>query len=168
MNKNIKTFLLTIIALSVLTVAMIEISGISSTAFINKFGQISADEKEAKDDLQERKDRAEQVKNMPKTQIEFAEPMHDFGTIKEGVQAKHAYTFKNTGDAPLLISDVMASCGCTVPQFSKQPVMPNEIGTIDIVFDSKGRVGPSEKHLIVISNAEAPKVSIGFKVNVEK
>jgi len=167
MNKNLKTFLLTLIALSCITIAMIEISGISTTAFVNKFGA-NTEEKKINDDLQERKERAEQVKTMPKTKIEFVSQMYDFGTIQEGEVMKHVYSFKNTGDVPLLISDVLPSCGCTVAEFTKQPVMPNETGTIGIQFDSKGRPGVTEKHIIVVSNADAEKVSIGFKGIVEK
>lgn len=167
MNKNIKTFLLTLIALACLTIAMIEISGISTTAFVNKFGA-NKEEQKINDDLQERKERAEQVKNMAKTKIEFETPMYDFGTIQEGAVMKHAYTFKNVGDAPLLISEVLPSCGCTVAEFTKRPIMPNETGTIDIQFDSKGRPGVTEKHIIILSNADAEKVSIGFKGTVEK
>ncbi|MGE8378999.1 MAG: DUF1573 domain-containing protein, partial [Sphingobacterium sp.] len=62
--------------------------------------------------------------------IEFAESAFDFGQVKEGAEVKHTFVLKNTGDAPVILSKVNASCGCTQPEFSKSPILPG--GTSDI------------------------------------
>ncbi len=77
---------------------------------------------------------------------------YDFGNVKEGTIVEQIYTFKNTGDAPLIISQVSASCGCTTPEYSKHPVLPGELGEIKVVFDSNGQVGKQHKIISVLNN----------------
>jgi hypothetical protein len=172
MNKSIKTFLLTLCTLSLVTIAAIEISGISTKAFFNKKDEFKSDSSYdpiAEDKIfQERKQRDSLRKSMEETSIQFDEIKHDFGTIKEGTVAKHTYTFTNTGKAPLLISEVISPCGCTTPSFTKQPVLPGQKGSIDIAFDSKNRPGLANKTLTVIANTSPNKTAITFSTNVEK
>ena len=68
--------------------------------------------------------------------ITFDKPEHDFGKIKEGTLATHEFTFTNTGKAPLVLSNVQPSCGCTTPEWSKEPIMPGGKGTVKAVFNS--------------------------------
>ncbi len=96
----------------------------------------------------------------PTTKIQFAEDTYDFGKINEGTKAKHTYTFTNVGTEPLIIQDAKASCGCTVPTFSKDPVEPGATGKIDVVFDSKGRPGKTSKYVTVTANTEPVKTKI--------
>ncbi len=86
-------------------------------------------------------------------EIEFAENSYDFGKIEEGTVAQHEFVFTNTGDQPLIISAVKASCGCTTPYWTKEPVMPGKQGKIKAAYNSKNRPGNFSKSITVTSNA---------------
>ncbi|MDR0743883.1 MAG: DUF1573 domain-containing protein [Tannerella sp.] len=92
----------------------------------------------------------------PKTPVfSPAETSHDFGTIGENDgYAEHIFNFKNTGDAPLTISRVQASCGCTRPEWTQKPVEPGQEGVIIITFNPKGRIGNFNKSATVYTNEE--------------
>jgi len=79
---------------------------------------------------------------------------HDFGTIEEGVQATVTFTFKNTGNAPLVLNSVKASCGCTTPKWTKEPIAPGAEGVITAIYNSKGRPGNFTKTITVKHNGE--------------
>jgi hypothetical protein len=83
------------------------------------------------------------------------ETAHDFGTIGENDgYAEHIFNFKNTGKAPLIISRVQASCGCTRPEWTQKPVEPGQEGVIIITFNPKGRIGNFNKSATVYTNEE--------------
>ncbi|HHB78079.1 MAG TPA: DUF1573 domain-containing protein [Saprospiraceae bacterium] len=96
----------------------------------------------------------------PTTKIQFKQTQYNFGTINEGEKAKHSYQFTNVGTEPLIIQDAKASCGCTVPTYSKDPVAPGETGQIDVVFDSKGRPGKTSKYVTITANTEPVKTKV--------
>lgn len=75
----------------------------------------------------------------PTTTVQFEELVHEFGEVVEGTLVKHVYKFKNTGNEPLVISDAKGSCGCTVPDWPREPVPPGGSGVINVQFDSKGK-----------------------------
>ena len=164
MNSQVKTILLTVMTLSIFTIAIVELTGISSRALFNKYG-IGA-QPASSTDKAERSEREKLVKSMPETAIYFYEEKFDFGKIKEGEVARHAFKFKNLGENPLMISDAKASCGCTVPSFSKEPVLPGMEGEIIVEFNSKGRVGKNHKSVMIFSNADREKVAISFDAEV--
>lgn len=82
----------------------------------------------------------------------FNEESHDFGTIQEGTVAKHDFEFTNTGDAPLIISNASGSCGCTVPQWPREPIAPGETGIIHVEFNSNSRPGNQSKTVTLNAN----------------
>lgn len=164
MNAQVKTILLTILTLSLFTIAIIELSGVSTRALFNKYG--IGDPPPHASDLEERNAREAAVKRMPKTRIYFNEQKFDFGKVKEGEKVRHAFKFKNVGEEPLMISDAIASCGCTVPSFSKEPVLPGQEGEIMVEFNSKGRVGKNHKSVLIVSNADPERVSVTFNAEV--
>ncbi|MFN3841014.1 MAG: DUF1573 domain-containing protein [Cyclobacteriaceae bacterium] len=90
---------------------------------------------------------------------------HDFGDIQQGDVVEHVFKFTNTGNEPLIITNVQASCGCTTPQWTKEPIMPGGKGEIKVGFNSAGRMGMQSKSLPVISNA-INDVVINFSTNV--
>lgn len=90
--------------------------------------------------------------------IKFDKIEHDFGKIKEGTLATYSFTFHNTGKVPLVLSNVQASCGCTTPEWSKEPIPPGGTGTIKAAFNSYGRPGQFHKFVTVKSNAGADVV----------
>lgn len=164
MSTQLKTILLTVLTLSVFTIALVELSGVSNTALFNKYGiGEGGHEHEPETEIQKRE---KKMKAMPKTVISFDDTKHSFGTIKEGEKVKHSYHFKNTGNAPLLISNAVASCGCTVPSYPKQPIQPGEEGDIVVEFNSKNRPGHQKKNVLIYSNAQQESLSIGFDVDV--
>lgn len=100
--------------------------------------------------------------------VEFEEPVFDFGKVKEGVVVEHVFKFKNAGTAPVILSQVSASCGCTTPDFTKEPVLPGKIGEIKVSFNSLGQVGTQQKIVTVSSNAENRVTTVQIKGVVEK
>ncbi len=86
--------------------------------------------------------------------ITFANVTHDFGTIDEGEKVACVFKFSNTGDADLVLTSVLTSCGCTVSKFSKKPIPPGGSGTIEITYDSTDRNGMQTKTITVQSNAK--------------
>lgn len=94
--------------------------------------------------------------------IEFKEDTIDYGTIEKGADGVRTFEFTNTGDAPLIISDVKSTCGCTVPSKPKEPIMPGKTGEIKVKYDTN-RVNPIRKTITVMSNAETPTVALKIK-----
>ncbi|QHT69905.1 DUF1573 domain-containing protein [Rhodocytophaga rosea] len=86
--------------------------------------------------------------------LTFSKTSHDFGQVKEGVQATQEFEFTNTGKSPLIISNVSASCGCTTPFWTKDPVLPGKKGKVTASYNSNGRPGMFNKSITVVSNAE--------------
>lgn len=86
-------------------------------------------------------------------EIKFVKTVHDFGKIYQGEVVGTNFSFTNTGSSNLLILDASASCGCTVPKWSKEPVPPGGQGTVEIMFDSSGREGMQNKSITIQTNA---------------
>jgi hypothetical protein len=100
--------------------------------------------------------------------IQFSDTKHDFGKVKEvNGPVSHVFTFRNTGNAPLVIQKVETSCGCTSPEYTKEPVQPGKSGIVKATFDPSGRPNYFDKNLTVISNAENNRVVLSIKGNVE-
>lgn len=94
--------------------------------------------------------------------IEFKTDVIDYGTIEKGADGIRVFEFTNTGDAPLIISSVKSTCGCTVPKKPEGPIAPGETGEIQVKYDTN-RVNPIRKTITVISNAETPTVALKIK-----
>jgi hypothetical protein len=105
---------------------------------------------------------------MAMAKITFDNPVHNFGTIYEGTEVEHTFEFTNTGDSPLIISDVKPSCGCTTPEYTKEPVAPNQKGKIVLKFNSQGKVGNNDKATTVYANIPEGSVQIRMVGIVEK
>ena len=97
--------------------------------------------------------------------IAFNESVMDYGTIAQGSNGTRTFTFVNKGNAPLIISEVKTSCGCTVPSYSKTPILPGQEGTLQINYDTK-RLGSFSKTITVISNAKTIKNILKIKGEV--
>ena len=82
----------------------------------------------------------------------FDKEEHDFGTLIDGEKVSYSFRFTNSGDAPLIISTAKGSCGCTVPNWPKEPISPGEGGTIDVTFNSSGRSGIQTKAVTLTAN----------------
>ncbi|MCX7547911.1 DUF1573 domain-containing protein [Xanthomarina sp. F1114] len=97
--------------------------------------------------------------------IEFKTDVIDYGTIDKGADGVRVFEFTNTGNAPLIISKVNSSCGCTVPKKPEGPILPGETGEIQVKYDTN-RVMPIRKTITVISNADTPTVALKIKGEV--
>ncbi|MGM5469658.1 DUF1573 domain-containing protein [Flavobacteriaceae bacterium LMO-SS05] len=97
--------------------------------------------------------------------IEFKTDTIDYGTIDKGSNGLRVFEFTNTGNAPLIISDVKSTCGCTVPKKPEGPIMPGATGQIEVKYDTN-RVNPIRKTITVISNADTPTVALKIKGEV--
>jgi len=100
-------------------------------------------------------------------EISFKKETHDFGNMKQHGDASTEFMFENTGTEPLIISNAKGSCGCTVPQWPREPIMPGETAAIKVKYDSK-RLGPINKSVTIASNASnTPSKVIRIKGNIE-
>jgi hypothetical protein len=98
--------------------------------------------------------------------IEFKKETHDYGTVKFGENGDCTFEFKNTGNEPLIISNAKGSCGCTVPDWPKEPIAPGETGKITVHYDTQ-RAGAINKSVTINSNAiNEPIKVIRIKGNV--
>lgn len=94
------------------------------------------------------------VPDSEKPVIAFADTIYRFGTIREGEEVSHEFPFTNTGKSDLLISNATASCGCTVPQWPKEPVPPGGKGVIKATFNSDGKQGKQSKKIVITANTK--------------
>mgnify|MGYP001450785850 FL=1 len=97
--------------------------------------------------------------------IKFETETIDYGTIEKGANGVRVFEFTNIGDAPLVITKVKSTCGCTVPSWPKEPVMPGETGQIEVKYDTK-RLDVFIKTILVTSNAQRPSIALKIKGNV--
>lgn len=100
-------------------------------------------------------------------EISFKETEHDFGEIFQGEKVSYSFRFKNTGKSDLIISDVGASCGCTVPEYPQEPIKPGEEGSILVTFNSGNREGFQKKTVTVVSNTQPNYVHLKIKAKVK-
>lgn len=98
-----------------------------------------------------------QVKNPNGPIFKFIEETHEFGNLKEGPQAQVDFIFVNGGKEPLIIQNCSASCGCTTPDWTKEPIMPGQKGKITVKYNTEGRVGSFNKTVYIASNAKSDK-----------
>ncbi len=104
----------------------------------------------------------------PLPSMKFREELYDFGEVKEGDVVEHVFSFVNEGEAPLIISDAKASCGCTVPEWPKEPIPVGESGEIKVRFNSKNRTGIQNKPVTITANTWPVTTRVTIKGNVIK
>jgi hypothetical protein len=109
---------------------------------------------------------AEGNSNSDLPDIKFEQETHDFGRISQGEKVSHAFKFKNTGGANLIISSANGSCGCTVPEYPKKPILPGEEAVVNVVFSSEGKSGMVEKTVTLVTNCEPSTKIIYIKANI--
>ena len=98
--------------------------------------------------------------------MEFSTTDHDFGTINEGQIVEYTYAFKNTGAAPLIIQSAQGSCGCTVPDWTKEPIPVGGTGYVKAKFDSNGKTNIQNKTVTVTANTWPKQSVLRFKAMV--
>ena len=99
-------------------------------------------------------------------EFNFEKELHDFGQLVDGEKVSYSFKFTNSGDAPLIISNAKGSCGCTVPNWSRDPIAPGESGSIDVTFNSSGRSGKQNKAITLTANTNPNRKVINITSEV--
>lgn len=90
----------------------------------------------------------------------FERDYYDFGKIEQGEKVQHDFKFMNKGKTPLIISNAIATCGCTLPEIPKEPILPGASGVIKVIFNSEGKMGLQDKVITVTSNASVNQTMV--------
>ena len=98
--------------------------------------------------------------------LAFQDTIYRFGTIREGEEVSHEFPFTNTGKSDLLISNASASCGCTVPEWPKEPIKPGGKGVIKATFNSDGKQGKQSKKVVITANTNPQLTEIWLEGDV--
>lgn len=98
--------------------------------------------------------------------LHFIVDFYDFGSIKQGEVVAYTFKFTNTGNMPLVIKDIIPDCGCTKSNISSKLVKPNEVETIEVIFDSSGWRGLQYKSITLRTNGKIKEKSVTIKANV--
>ncbi|MFM9060081.1 MAG: DUF1573 domain-containing protein [Bacteroidota bacterium] len=123
-------------------------------------GQLSADSVE----LPVSADGSNQPQRLP--QLVFDKDLHDFGQIKAGEKVSYSFRFVNRGGGDLIIQSASGSCGCTVPDYPKEPIPPGREGFIRVMFNSEGKTGIQEKQVTVLSNTMPNTTTVRVKAEI--
>ncbi|MCB2092402.1 MAG: DUF1573 domain-containing protein [Alphaproteobacteria bacterium] len=93
----------------------------------------------------------------PIADMEFEETTYDFGAIDEGTTVTQVFTFTNTSDEPLILSNAKGSCGCTIPQWPREAIQPGETASLTVQFNSKGKRGKRSQRVTLTANTNPPQ-----------
>lgn len=99
-------------------------------------------------------------------ELKFEKTEHDFGTINEGEIVETTFKFQNTGKTELIITSAKGSCGCTVPEWPKEPILPGDSGEIKVKFNSTSRTNLQQKQVTLITNTDQGKEILKIKATV--
>jgi hypothetical protein len=105
-------------------------------------------------------------KNTELPELTFQKSVHDFGKITQGERVRTEFKFTNTGKSNLIISDARGSCGCTVPDWPKEPIKPGGEGAVKVEFNSEGKSGLMEKTVTIVTNCEPATRVIRIKAEI--
>jgi hypothetical protein len=103
--------------------------------------------------------------NGPDMKFEVEE--YNYGTIKQGEKVTYDFVFTNSGKEPLIITSAQGSCGCTVPEWPKEPIAKGGKGTIHVEFNSAGKMGMQDKTVTISSNSKSGQKVLHIKGNIE-
>ena len=98
----------------------------------------------------------------------FEKTEHDFGTIAAESKVNYSFQFKNTGEADLIITRAVGSCGCTIPEYPKTPIKVGESAKIDVSFNSAGKHGNQQKSITIYTNSKAGVESLLIKALIKE
>ena len=101
-----------------------------------------------------------------KPTMNFKDTMHDFGTLHEGEVAEHSFEFTNNGKTPLIISSASASCGCTVADYDRNPILPGKKSSIKVRYNSANRTGHQEKYITITTNTSRGTEMVYIKTDI--
>lgn len=102
------------------------------------------------------------------TEIKFKKLEHNFGEITEGEIVSFTYKYKNVGKTNYIITSARASCGCTLPKWSKEPLAPGKEGEIEVQFDSSRRSGVQHKTVTIYGNTKEKVIKLRFSAKISE
>jgi hypothetical protein len=132
-----------------------------------KADQLTPNEKITNQTINTDDEMIKEAQSKPLTTVAFSESDFQFGKIKKGQQVEHIYEVTNTGKNPLIISQVKPGCGCTAPDYTKEPIMPNKTGKITLKFDSSNFDGIVNKQADVYMNVERVPITLRFSADIQ-
>jgi hypothetical protein len=109
-----------------------------------------------------------QVNTGPTTTVQFDKPAHDFGKIMQDSKNTYKFKFKNTGSNPLIIENATGSCGCTVPEYPKEPIAPGASAFITVEYSPGKQQGANTKTVTITANTEPKETLLTISANVEE
>ena len=121
----------------------------------------------ADDRVVKQSDLVSEAKNHAETTLALSEPDFNFGKIKKGDVVEHVYEVTNTGKNPLIISSVQPTCGCTVPDYTKDPILPGQKGKITLKFNSANFDGVVHKAAQVYANVAKNPIELTFTADIQ-
>lgn len=98
--------------------------------------------------------------------IVFVEDAWNFGAIQQGDKVEHTFEFENAGTEPLILSNVLTTCGCTASDWPREPILPGDLALLKVTFNSAGKIGVQNKIITIVSNATNPRERIRITTNV--
>lgn len=176
MSENLKNGLLVLVAVVTIanTVMILNDDGVSyDKTSVNKSAVSNAAATPANQQNQTKMNQQDNQANVPpepqgpKTDIQFAEMVHDFGTIEQNSTNPKTFTFTNTGENPLIISNAKGSCGCTVPSYPREPIPPGGTGEIEVVYKPGNQTNQQTKTVTITANTEPAQTVLRIKANVK-
>jgi hypothetical protein len=133
---------------------------------ISLFSCENKNSNEINSDIVNNSESADGKTNSDLAEIKFEEDVFDFGKITQGEIVSHSFAFKNTGKSNLIISGASGSCGCTVPEWPKEPIKSGDENKINVVFNSEGKSGLQEKTITIVTNCEPATRILKIKTEI--
>ena len=109
---------------------------------------------------------AETSKYENEDEITIDKIVHDFGTVKETDSVKCTFTLTNKSKTPVVITQVSPSCGCTTPEWTREPISPRKTGKITAIFNPKNRLGPFDKSITILTSGNPDRIVVRIKGTV--
>jgi hypothetical protein len=177
LRENIKIALLAIIGISVAYIAFVKketkprLADIqeSNQSSTSSFTNVQRGEGDNPLSLELDPNKKESsVSSFPATTIAWAKDVHNFGKIKQHTENSYKFKFTNTGNNPLIIEDAQGSCGCTVPQYPKEPIPPGGEGEITVNYSPGTQIGEQSKTVSITANTEPRVMTLYINAQVEE
>lgn len=172
MNKTVKIGLIGVIAVGLIANAYLMMTGAYSGNSDNPQPRTSIAANNTDNNLKASTARdarpVDAAASGPTTEMTFTAPSHDFGNIKQDSENRHIFTFTNTGSEPLVIENAKGSCGCTVPQYPKEPIAPGETGEIEVVYKPGKQLNKQSKTVTITANTEPRTTTLSISATVEE
>jgi len=175
MRENIKVGLLGAISLLLLMQVLMQSKGAEDETVVTSGANFTSQStpppaaNAAQPNLLAQEQTIELPDNTPATTMEFAEIEYDFGTVKQNTTDNfHIFKFKNTGNEPLIITNAKGSCGCTVPKFPTEPILPGDEGEIEVSYSPGTQKGSQTKTVTITANTNPSQTRVTIKAMVEE